>query len=135
MITGRHTSFQLDKRIGDIGETTILPKLQSHFNMSIRKTTNAYEKFDYIDDAGTKYELKTRRNRMDAFPTTLIPKHKVIDGELYFIFNFVDKVSYIKYDKELFDTFETRDLIDGRYDYERLGISHYLIPIGMLKPL
>lgn len=135
MITGKHTSFQLDKRMGDFGETTILPKLQSHFNMSIRKTENAYEKFDYIDDAGTKYELKTRRNRMDAYPTTLIPKHKILGGEQYFIFNFIDKVSYIKYDKEVFDTFETRDLIDGRYDYQRDGIAHYLIPIGMLKPL
>jgi len=136
MITGRHTSFQLDKRMGDIGEVSVLPKLQSHFNMSIRKTTNAYEKYDYIDDAGTKYELKTRRNRMDAFPTTLIPKHKVIDGsELYFVFNFVDKVSYIKYDAELFNTFETKTLVDGRYGYEREGVAHYLIPIGMLRPL
>jgi hypothetical protein len=136
MLTGKHTSFKLDKRIGDIGEVAVLPKLQSYFNISIRKTENAYEKYDYIDDAGTKYELKTRRNRMDAYPTTLIPKHKVIDGsELYFIFSFVDKISYIKYDKELFDTFETRDLIDGRYNYERLGISHYLIPIGNLTPL
>jgi hypothetical protein len=136
MLTGRHTSFKLDKRIGDIGEITVLPKLQSHFNMSIRKTTNAYEKFDYIDDAGTKYELKTRRNRMDAFPTTLIPKNKVIDGsELYFVFNFIDKVSYIKYDKELFETFEVKELVDGRYGYERKGVPHYFIPIGMLKPL
>lgn len=135
MITGKHTSFHLDKRMGDIGETTILPKLQSHFNMSIRKTTNAYEKFDYIDDAGTKYELKTRRNCMNAYPTTLIPKHKVLGGEQYFVFNFIDKVSYIKYDKELFDTFETKDLIDGRYDYQRDGIAHYLIPIGKLTPI
>ena len=136
MITGRHTSFKLDKRMGHIGEVSVLPKLQNYFNMSIRKTENAYEKYDYIDDAGTKYELKTRRNRMDAFPTTLIPKHKVIDGsELYFVFNFIDKISYIKYDKDLFETFETKTLVDGRYGYEREGVDHYLIPIGMLKPL
>lgn len=135
MITGKHTSFQLDKRIGNIGETTILPKLHSHFNMSIRKTENEYERYDYIDDAGTKYELKTRRNTMNAYPTTLLPKHKVLNGEQVFIFNFIDKVSYIKYDKEVFDSFETKDLIDGRYGYQRESVPHYLIPIGKLTPI
>jgi len=135
MITGRHTSFKLDKRIGDIGEITILPKLQDKFSKSIRKTESATERFDYIDDAGTKYELKTRRNRMDAYPTTLLPIHKVITGEQYFVFNFIDKVSYIKYDKELFDTFEVKELIDGRYGYERRGVPHYFIPIGKLTLL
>lgn len=135
MLTGKHTSFQLDKRMGDIGETTILPKLQEHFNPSIRKTTDTYERYDYIDDAGTKYELKSRRNCMNAYPTTLIPKHKVLGGEQYFVFNFIDKLSYIKYDKDLFDTFETRDLVDGRYGYQRNGVLHYLIPIGKLTQI
>lgn len=135
MLTGKHTSFQLDKRMGDIGETTILPKLQEHFNPSIRKTTDTYERYDYIDDAGTKYELKSRRNCMNAYPTTLIPKHKVLGGEQYFIFNFIDKLSYIKYERDLFDTFETRDLIDGRYNFPRDGVLHYLIPIGKLTQI
>jgi hypothetical protein len=135
MLTGKHTSFQLDKKMGDIGETTILPKLQEHFNTSIRKTTDIYEKFDYIDDAGTKYELKSRRNSMNAYPTTLIPKHKVLGGEQYFVFNFIDKLSYIKYDKEVFDTFETKELVDGRYGYQRDGVLHYLIPVGKLTQI
>jgi hypothetical protein len=135
MITGMNTTYALDKQLGHLAEDVVLPKLQSFFNASIRKMPQRYECFDYIDDAGTKYELKTRRNCMNAYPTTLIPKHKVISGEQYFVFNFIDKVSYIKYDKDLFETFETKELVDGRYGYQREGVLHYLIPIGKLTPL
>lgn len=130
-----NTTYALDKQLGHLAEDVVLPKLQSFFNASIRKMPQRYECFDYIDDAGTKYELKTRRNCMNAYPTTLIPKHKVISGEQYFVFNFIDKVSYIKYDKDLFETFETKELVDGRYGYQREGVLHYLIPIGKLTPL
>jgi hypothetical protein len=135
MITGRHTSFVLDKRMGDIGEHYILPKIQNFFDSSIQKTTgNA--KYDYYDANGVLYELKTRRCNKTRYETTLLPKHKIIEGKnQVFIFNFLDKISYIRYDKEVFDKFELQHLIDGRYNIERESVSHFLIPVSLLIDL
>ena len=140
MITGKHTSFVLDKRIGDIGEKLILPKLQDFFkDNTIKSTESKYGKFckwDYESADGSIYELKTRRVRKTQYPTTLLPIHKVIDGkEQFFIFNYSDKQSYIKYDADIFKTFRVEPLIDGRYDFYKPTIDHYHIPVNLLQDM
>jgi hypothetical protein len=133
MITGFNNNFKSDLSLGLAGEAFVLPKLQEKFSKSIRKT-GTYDKYDYIDDAGTKYELKTRRNTMNAFPTTFLPAHKVIEGEQYFIFNYTDKIAYIKYEAELFKTFDIQILDDRRSGFSK-KIPHYLIPVAKLTVL
>lgn len=134
MITGMNTTYALDKQLGHLAEDVVLPKLQSFFNASIRKMPQRYECFDYIDDVGTKYELKTRRNSMCAYKTTLLPTHKVIEGDQYFIFNYTDKIAYIKYDAELFNSFDIQEVDDRRFGFSKKK-PHYLIPISALTPL
>jgi hypothetical protein len=134
MITGKHTSFQLDKIIGDIGEISILPKL-AFFHSYIVKT-KGFEKWDYVDGSGCLYELKTRRCCKNTYGTTFLPTHKIIEGkDQVFLFNFLDKLCYIRYDKEVFGKFWVEDLIDGRYDYEKKPVPHFHIPVSLLLDL
>lgn len=98
---------------------------------------NDFCKYDY---EGTtikrRYELKSRTNTKNKYPTTIIPVHKITDEttqtELIFVFNFTDKCSYIKYDEVLFKTFNTKMLNiyrSGKYDPPTL---HYEIPVRLL---
>ena len=136
MITGFNTNFKKDLILGIVGEETVLPKLRSYFKKNIRKSAGKYCKYDYIDEDGTLYELKTRRCMSSTFPTTMLPVHKVVDGaEQYFIFNFTDKVMYAKYEKDTFASFEVSGVVDGRYTYERQAVSHYYIPLASLTVL
>jgi hypothetical protein len=51
------------------------------------------------------------------------------NAKQYFIFRFTDKLSYIQYDKILFDTFETGLITDARTQQNDL---HFYIPVGLL---
>lgn len=68
--------------------------------------------FDYSNNAKTIYaELKTRRIKHNDFSTALIGKNKIDfcnkpGVDYYFVYSYTDGVFYIKYNKELFDTFE-----------------------------
>ena len=137
MITGTRTTFALDKVVGDVGEKLLLPKLRQFFNdNTIIATESKYGKFckwDFEGDTGSRFELKTRRNRKNAYPTTLLPIHKVVEGKKqYFIFNYIDKISYIEYNEELFKTFQQQELIDGRYNFYKEPITHLHIPVNLL---
>jgi hypothetical protein len=136
MITGFNTNFKSDFSLGMNGEESVLPKLRSFFQKDIRKESAKYSKWDYIDEDGTLYELKTRRCMSITYPTTMLPVHKVVDGaEQYFIFNFTDKIMYLKYDKNLFASFEVSGVVDGRYAYKREAVSHFYIPLASLSVL
>ena len=133
-ITGLNTTFQLDKQFGDKGEGSVLPKLRKFFNDdTIKPTTSKYCLYDYEADNGSIYELKSRRIRRSTYPTTIIPTHKIINGKIqYFVFNFLDTISYIKYDADLFKTFRIEDITDGRYQSYKPSVPHYHIPTDSL---
>ena len=136
MLAGLNTNFKSDFSLGMAGEESVLPKLRSYFKKDIRKSAGKYCKYDYIDEDGTLYELKTRRCMSSTYPTTMLPVHKVVDGaEQYFIFNFTDKIMYLKYDKNLFASFEVSGVVDGRYAYKREAVSHFYIPLASLSVL
>jgi hypothetical protein len=100
---------------------------------NITKTTNKYCKYDFESD---KYiwELKSRRNTKTKYPTTIIPEHKLIDSpkEYYFVFYFTDVCAYIKYDKELFDTFKRNQIRCWRKGGNPNPVLHIEIPIDKL---
>jgi hypothetical protein len=57
-------------------------------------------------------ELKTRRIRHNEYPTALIGKNKIDfcsdpTKSYYFVYSYKDGLFAIKYNKDLFDTFET----------------------------
>jgi len=93
-----------------------------------------YCKWDFESDDGIKWELKSRRNTKTKYPTTIIPEHKIIEGDkdYYFVFYFTDCCSYIKYEKELFNTFKTKMVSVFRKGGNPLPIAHIEIPINLL---
>jgi len=127
-------SIATDLTYGLKKETDIITTLSTFFGKDLVKTADPFCKFDFTTiEEDLTIELKSRRNTMAAYPTTLLPIHKSNDREnLYFVFNFTDKVAYIKYNKEVFDTFKTCFITArGR---ER-GADHFLIPVSLLKEI
>ena len=104
----------------------------------IIKTTDKYAKWDWTGDInGTHFEMKSRRNTKKAYPTTLLPVHKVMNVNVkqVFIFHFTDKTCYLEYDEEVFKTFTKRTgntFRDGVYDKPQL---QYEIPVSILLDL
>jgi hypothetical protein len=118
-----------DLHFGLSKEQAVIDRLKSHFgDESILKT----DKFCLYDAIGKdyKYEIKSRRNKKDAYPTTIIPCHKGIPDTI-FIFNFTDQLCYIKYDAELFNSFHKKMVYADRYNATPPSL-HFLIPINFL---
>ena len=125
-------SLEIDLTYGLVKEQDIITTLSKFFEKDLKKTTDHFCKYDFTTtENDLTIELKSRRNTMTAYKTTLLPIHKTNDREnLYFVFQFTDKLAYIKYEKEVFDTFETCYITArGR---ER-GANHFLIPVDLLS--
>ena len=126
-------SFKEDYSFGIQQEDKILPLVSKYFNDNIIKSPSKTSIYDYI---GTNYfyEVKSRNNKYDAFPTTLIGANKVFTDKQIFIFNFLDGIYYILYDENLFKTFDKKPFVRnsrrGFVDKEQL---YYFIPIKHLK--
>ena len=102
---------KIDYNHGLSKEKAILPILKRHFKKEIKLTTNRYCKYDFTDDEGNCYELKSRRNKKCTYPTTLMPCSKVLftnNNKIYFVFCFLDELCYIKYNDEKFAKYERK---------------------------
>lgn len=83
--------------------------------------------FDYKNSSNTVYvELKSRRIKHNEYSTALIGKNKVDfcndpTRNYYFVYNYLDGIFYIKYDKALFDTFTVQEKYMRSY---RAGCSN-----------
>lgn len=136
-------SFKNDLNFGLEKEEEVRQLLKSYFTdeEDIINTKDLYNdifcKYDYEGiTLHRKYEVKSRTFNKNKYSTTILPIHKInketIKNGLILIFNFTDKCSYIKYDKKIFKTFETKTIKifrKGKYDPPTL---HYLIPINLL---
>lgn len=130
-------SFQNDYNFGKAAELESLPIIIKYFNDdSIYHTPQQFHPFDFI---GTNevFDIKTRRKTYNAYPTTLLKSYhinkKPTNKDLIFLFKFTDGLYYIKYDTELFKTFDNQNIVRG----ERNGIIdvkeiHIMIPINLL---
>jgi uncharacterized protein YeeX (DUF496 family) len=77
--------------------------------------------------------LKTRNNKYNKYPTTLLPLDKIISNNMIFLFSFQDGLYYIKYDKILFHTFEIKKYVRNiRNDYNDKLKDYLFIPIEKL---
>jgi hypothetical protein len=124
-------SLANDLEFGLTKEDAVIKKLSEHFCDDIVKTTDKFCKYDAYGKVN-KYEIKSRRNKRDAYPTTIIPVHKTIEGELYFVFNFTDGLFYIKYDEDKFSKYDKKDVGTYRYGAKYNPSPHYHIPVGDL---
>jgi hypothetical protein len=125
--------FQKDYLVGTAKQRTILPYLEQHFG-DIIPTEERWAKFDFYNQNAI-FELKSRTNKKNHYPTTLMTCNKVIDTEkdIYFVFYFTDELCYIKYDPELFSKFEKKPYsrINEQFDEK----DYYFIPISNLETI
>lgn len=129
-----------DKAFGKQKEITIKEIINNKFNCAIKKLP-PFHVYDFIDKkTNTYFEHKGRRNEYNKYPTTMIGYNKIEfikknpNNIYYFIFGFTDGNYYIKYDEELFKTFNVN--IGGRNDREKPEYKNYLyIPITALTNL
>jgi len=119
-------------RYGKAKEEKLLPLLREHFGREVQATEGRYAKYDYYDDE-YNYEVKSRTNRMKAYPTTMITKNKTegSDKPVVLLFNYTDCLAYIEYDEEQFKTYDVEA-------FSRAGVSwdekpHIYIPIDHLS--
>lgn len=127
-------NFKQDNSFGLNEENLILPILEKYFKETISKSTNKYEKWDGASET-TLYEIKSRTNKHNAFNDTIIGANKILetDKTQIFIFNFIDGIYYIKYDKSLFDTFPNSPFVrNEREDIVDTIKQYYYIPIKKL---
>ena len=130
MLIGLNNDLRTDRLFGLENQTNILNTLQSKFNLSIVEVQDKYCKFDYIDNQGNQYVLKSRRCMKNTYPTTLLPCQKIMttSARQIFIFKFVDKLCYIEYDNR-WEKFQTGWVNDTRLREKHL---HYYIPVSEL---
>ena len=124
--------FQKDYIYGKQQEIKILPLIEQYFDDNITQTTTQYAEYDFTSDF-YNFELKSRKNNFNTYPTTMITSNKLknTDKQLILLFEFTDGLYYIKYDPLIFDTFEKKK-------FKRAGVCadaqfHTYIPIGDLK--
>lgn len=118
-------------KYGKAQEEKILPIIKDYFGGEITATDGQYAKYDFIDPE-YNYELKSRTNKMTAYPTTMITCNKLVDTskKLRLLFNFTDCLAYTLYDAETFSKYTTAP-------FSRLGCcwdekEHIYIPVEHL---
>lgn len=119
-------------KFGKREEALILPILSEHFGRTILPYEKRYAKYDFFDEE-YNYEMKSRTNTLNKYPTTMITANKVAvsDKKLIFVFNFVDCLGIIEYNEERFAKYQ-------RQMFSRAQIAtdekvHLYIPIEDLE--
>jgi hypothetical protein len=129
-------SFKSDYEFGKKQELSILEIINEKFKDNIELVKYEYSTYDYKGDK-RHYELKSRNNTYNKFPTTLIPASKIKDNKkIIFLFKFIDGLYYIKYRKNKFKDFKL-DMFkrNQRIDYNDIKQLYYFIPIEKLKKI
>jgi hypothetical protein len=121
-------SLEKDRKFGLSNEQPVIELLKIHFCENITPSVGRYCPYDG-ESPTCKYEIKTRRNKYNTYPTTIITVKKMKTvGKLRFVFSFTDGLYYIEYNREQFSQFKTQDIT-------RVGSKpnlHILIPIEYL---
>jgi len=133
-------TIQGDLSWGEAQEDIIKPKIESFFDVGFEKTSKNNE-FDYINkDKKIIIELKSRTNKKDKYPTTIIGNNKWCKAqklleqgwEIFFFFNFTDVLCYYEF-KNQADIVKSKG---GRTDRGRPEIKYYrYIPVSDLVEL
>ena len=126
-------AFQRDYQYGLKNQKELLPKLEAFFKDNMIATESTFAKYDY-GGTTTDYELKSRNNMLNTYPTTCIAQDKIqtSDRKQIFIFHFLDGTYYIPYDKETFSTFEVKQFRRFRTGVNDKLKDYVYIPIESL---
>jgi hypothetical protein len=111
---------------GKEDELIVLPIIRTYFGRDIRPTTEKTDRYDFYYD-NYKYELKSRTNNFNAYPSTMIAVDK-LDVNVILLFKFTDdKLAFIEYDKDKFEKYEKK--LFTKYVVPK---EHIYIPINDL---
>lgn len=130
-------SYFKDYQFGIEQEEKIKEILEKQFDTKLTKLSR-YAKFDFESEK-CLIEVKSRNVTSTRFDSTMLPYTK-IEGiekqnkEVYFVFNFTDKIYYIQYNQELFKTFGKANYKrKQRIDYDDKEQLYIFIPIKNLS--
>jgi hypothetical protein len=131
-------SFAVDYATGTNAEKQLLP-IFNRFFKTVFSPTDKYDSFDFTSPTH-QLELKTRTNKCNQYPTTMVPKSKLdaipSTKKTIFAFNFTDGLYYIEYDPTLFKTFETNEFQrTDRQDHTDRKQPYLYIPVKHLLPI
>jgi len=129
-----YRSFKADYQFGKQKETEVLDRIQEYFKDNIRPTEGGYNRYDFQGDTKL-YELKSRTNTYQAYPTTMIPKNKLKENVIL-LFNFTDGLYYIEYNQEQFSKY-TVSLFrrNNRVDHCDKQNEYVYIPVSDLTKI
>jgi hypothetical protein len=102
-----------DLKFGLEKETECIDTITTFFKCGELKKSSKYGVIDFYNKTHY-FELKSRRNKYLAFPTTICGINKIdyfkkLKQECYLLFNFTDGLYYIKYDPNIFNNFEIKE--------------------------
>ena len=107
-----------DYIFGKVNEHKLFSLIRDSFDLNMKQTKYKFDNFDFISDKFI-IELKSRRINHNTYNEVFISYNKIVNyinsnhykkKQLILIFNFLDKIMFIIYDKELFDTFKIIDV-------------------------
>lgn len=127
------TQYDRDCQYGMSKEDEFQHVLEAHFDDNLKRNSNRYSRWDFTGDKYV-YELKSRKNAHDRFPTTMIGADKIKDNAC-FVFAFTDGLYYIYYDKVLFSNFTTEPFGRVRSGIEDVKKDYLFIPIKHLTKI
>jgi hypothetical protein len=115
-------SFGLEKEISEI------EKIRNKFSNRLKPTNNFFV-FDYVSPE-CYVELKSRRNKLNTYPDTMVGKNKIdfaetADRPVYFVFSFIDGMYYWKYNQEDIQNGGVWFSVGGRCDRGRDEYKEY----------
>ena len=120
-----------DIAFGTKHELPVIGRLERYFGETITKVQERYSPYDAYSD-NTKYEIKSRRNKFAAYPTTIVAVDKTTrtaGSRLVFVFHFTDGLYYIVYDAAKFASYEVKDVAAYRTGGVRTEKPHFFIPV------
>jgi hypothetical protein len=135
------TSTRDDLQFGLSSESRNHSSIERLVGCGLIKDSNPYSSFDFHNEDKTVFaELKTRRIRHNQYPTTLISADKIAHIEegkdYYFVWAYVDGMYYLKYDPDVWATFECKMFARyDRSDRREFPKPHIFIPCELLKPI
>ena len=125
--------FKIDEDFGTLNEMKAEEYIPLYFKQTTLKKLSKFNKFDFEGDTAL-FEIKTRRNKLADYPTTMVGYNKILQAQkcekdVFFIFQFTDGNYYYKYNR--CEIFEIKK--GGRYDRGKPESNYYYyIPIEKL---
>lgn len=133
-------TFQQDHIYGKEQELGHYRTLKRYFGHTLKHNNDDLAPWDF-EDCDTVIEMKSRHELSTEYRDTMIKtlkidRAKTEDRDVYYIFNFIDRLCWIKYDEAQFSKYKVRLMkIKNREDYTEKWENRTFIPICDLKVL